>query len=774
MTELVDDAPSIDGFEVLGRLGGGGFATVWKCREHASGRVVAVKVPRPDMAKPEFLERFDEECMLLLRLGRHPNVVGVIARAVATLPDGRRVPALVMEHIANARTILEHADHRRLHLRGRLALVRAVCAGVAHLHRAGVVHLDLKPGNILVDDDGVPRVMDLGAARVLLSNDVRSAFFTPQYASPEQLRGTPEALDQSSDVYSLGKLLAVIAAGSECIAIDRNLSSEERVRRACEWESQRFAAALPEPDPELESIVARATARSPADRYESASQFGEALAHALTPWSVSIAELLRRTGRRTPRPIRAAAIIMLLAAIAWLGGQSLVDAALGLGVGPPIRASLPVLDAMSHVRVVKVTDDGLDLEQLARSHGAEGVTLANRATLRALHAVVLDRLSAAGAAAVVFDIAFPVNPDAESGTSALVEATRRATFERGCPVVVGGPWSTSIPEEMPGASPTPALIEAGASYGAMHVFPSPEFGWVVALVAQPVGASGGQRPRPSLAIAGVLASRSSHPRAPGALALRPDANVLEVLPADRDGMRIPLFRVAEAPLSGHQGREELLEGTSAGDLYALRVFDVPSREVLDAATLRVDAVLDMEPAALSDRVRGRIVLVSANFVGDALTSLADPSLDPSARAELQSHGDLFELADGALGPKAWIHATLIESVLSGQPASIGTARFRGWLAGAALLGVLLGRPAHVPRWIRRLNASSTGLTRRVLLRAMGILAGGAVVVVLLGAFGQHLPWRLPYVPVTLFVTFALGAMIAIEYRLIRQVWRNGR
>ncbi|HMP38042.1 MAG TPA: protein kinase [Phycisphaerales bacterium] len=798
MRDISDDAPLIEGFEVLSRLGGGGFASVWRCREHASGRVVAIKVPLRETATPPFLERFDEECTLLLRLRGHPNVIAVIARTTATLPDGLRVPALVMEHVANGRALLDHAEHRQLDRAGKLRLFEAACAGVAHLHRAGVAHLDLKPGNILVDDLGAPRVMDLGAAKVMLANDVRSAFFTPQYASPEQLRGTPEALDQSSDVYSLGKILAALMAGPDCIAIPRDLPQEERLRTACAWSADRFAAALPRPDPAIEAIVRRCTAPSPADRYHDASEVRDAVAEAGAPWVGSVVGDLLRTGRRIPTPLRAVVVAAALALAAALLTPELIGRLVLGGAGVRIKAAIPALDEISHVRIVVVTDDArvvnaeaapVDLAGLGAAFGVEGVDASRPRSIRALHALLVDRCAEAGAAAIVFDIAFPPVPPEDpsaSATAALAESVRGAAVDHGCPVIVGVQGAHARHEGQLAA----ALAEAGAATGFMNVLFSREYGWVVPLVTQPAL----QRPRASLAAAAVAALRSADPgvrngwvpSSQASFELDEAALLLAILPPDRPGLRVALLGVGRAPLTGRGHRQESIPGVEDGDRMALRAVAMAPRARLESATLTIDELLGLDLSELGSAVRGRLVLVSANYVGERLEALLAGTLDAAGREKLLADADLMFLEDGRVAPKAWIHASLIEGILSGQPATIETQQFQLWIFGAALLGALLGRPLGVAPRTRGWAEAGAGVpvggaadpqrgsVGRALARSGIVLVLSAGVGVLLVAIVAWLDVPLPHFWLSLFVAASLGALLAIEYRLLRPLWRSER
>src|SRR5262249_35315017 len=115
----------------------------------------------------------------------------------------------------------DHADRKSLGVRDRLALVARICDAVNHAHQKGVIHRDLKPGNILVDDSGQPKILDFGVARATdsdvqqtpLRTDVGQLIGTVPYMSPEQVAGDPSELDTRSDVYALGVIAYQLLAG---------------------------------------------------------------------------------------------------------------------------------------------------------------------------------------------------------------------------------------------------------------------------------------------------------------------------------------------------------------------------------------------------------------------------------------------------------------------------------------------------------------------------------------------------------------------------------
>lgn len=221
-------------YRVLGLIGAGGMGAVY-LGERDDGQFrqrAAIKVIKRGMDTDEIVRRFRAERQTLATLN-HPNICRLLDGGVTE--DGR--PYLVMEHIEGTR-IDEYCDRERLDVRRRLELFRAVCAGVQYAHQNLVIHRDLKPGNILVSPDGAPKLLDFGIAKVLGSTFGDSAtktrpptaplhFLTPEYASPEQLRG--ETVTTASDVYSLGVVLYELLTGRRPYRPTRGSTAREMV-----------------------------------------------------------------------------------------------------------------------------------------------------------------------------------------------------------------------------------------------------------------------------------------------------------------------------------------------------------------------------------------------------------------------------------------------------------------------------------------------------------------------------------------------------------------
>lgn len=285
------------GSYAIGRvLGVGGMGTV-----HLGERVdggtptrAAIKFLHPDLRSADILRRFERERELLGRLD-HPH----IARLLGGGSTQGGQPYLMMEYVQGEPIDL-HCDTCRLDLNARLALVRQVASAVDHAHRAGIVHRDIKPGNVLVGEDGMVKLLDFGIAKLLADeapgDETRTGFrrLTPRYASPEQVRG--EGVTPATDVYALGVLLYELVTGASPYDPADEIANAvlfaqpappSRRARSASLHAARARATSGATDlatrlrGDLDRVVMQALAKSPSDRYATASELADDLARLL-------------------------------------------------------------------------------------------------------------------------------------------------------------------------------------------------------------------------------------------------------------------------------------------------------------------------------------------------------------------------------------------------------------------------------------------------------------------------------------------------------------
>ena len=259
-------------YQVGELLGYGGMAEVHRGRDLRLGRDVAIKMLRTDLARDDtFQLRFRREAQNAASLN-HPAIVSVYDTGEERGASGETLPYIVMEFV-NGRTLKEVlANESRLLPRRALDITAEICAAIEFSHRHGIIHRDIKPGNVMLTQTGQVKVMDFGIARALASGastmtQTSAVIGTAQYLSPEQARG--ESVDARSDVYATGCVLYELLVGQPPFVGDSPVSvAYQHVRE----DAKPPSLSNRDVSPPVDAIVLKALAKNPLNRYQSAGE----------------------------------------------------------------------------------------------------------------------------------------------------------------------------------------------------------------------------------------------------------------------------------------------------------------------------------------------------------------------------------------------------------------------------------------------------------------------------------------------------------------------
>lgn len=371
-------------YEILQPISRGGMAVVYKARDSGSGRVVALKALSPQVAEQSsFLQRFRREARVVQSL-RHPHIV-----PVEDFGEVGGYAYLVMPYL-HAGTLAERLTRGPLTpMQGGL-LMEQVSSALQYAHDQGVVHRDVKPSNILLDEQGNALVADFGLAQIddaSVSLTGSALLGTPAYVSPEQGRGDP--VDARSDQYSLGIMLYQLTTGRLPYEAETAMAVILKQVNEAMPRPRSVDAHIPEP---VERVILKATAKDPTERFESVAAmnavFQAALAHALSPRAhpapiiplpPSVTPGVPSDKRKATRPWLIAAALVLL-----VGCPVATAAAVSLRQNPAggvAEAAAPQLTAMqatiSHLSTLIASDR-------ASSLSASDIGTAAAATLTAM------------------------------------------------------------------------------------------------------------------------------------------------------------------------------------------------------------------------------------------------------------------------------------------------------------------------------------------------------------------------------------------------------
>ena len=261
---------TIGRFQIQAVLGRGGMGEVYKAFDPTLQRIVAVKTIRPDIDRPEYLERMMREAQACARLS-HPNIVTVFEAGQAD-----HVVYIAMEFL-QGENLAETLDNKALTFEEKVRILIKVLEALHHAHAQDVVHRDIKPSNIHILPDGSIKLMDFGLARVLTADTLTASgnvLGTPHYASPEQLKG--DMIDRRTDIYSVGVMAYEMLAGRRPFEPD-NESISSVIIKVINEPAKPMDTNVSRLLPEIESIVSKSIAKKPVDRYQTADDMRRAL-----------------------------------------------------------------------------------------------------------------------------------------------------------------------------------------------------------------------------------------------------------------------------------------------------------------------------------------------------------------------------------------------------------------------------------------------------------------------------------------------------------------
>jgi serine/threonine-protein kinase len=264
---------TLGGYRLTGRLGQGGMATVYKAYEPALDRYVAVKVlPQFFARDPIFVQRFRREAKAVAQLN-HPNIVPIYS-----FGEAGGITYIAMQFVVG--DTLKHERGQQFNFADALRLLLPITRALAYAHQRGIVHRDIKPSNVLIAEGNWPLLADFGLAQMAEGSEKLTAsgvgMGTPSYMSPEQGQG--EKVDHRTDIYSLGIMLYELVTGDVPFRADTPMAVVIKHISAPMPPPRQVNPNIPD---DLEALILKATAKSPADRFQSADEMALAMERVL-------------------------------------------------------------------------------------------------------------------------------------------------------------------------------------------------------------------------------------------------------------------------------------------------------------------------------------------------------------------------------------------------------------------------------------------------------------------------------------------------------------
>jgi tetratricopeptide (TPR) repeat protein/predicted Ser/Thr protein kinase len=285
-------------YELLGELGRGAMGVVYRARQPDLNRFVALKTINPQLIDAEMSQRFVREGQAAAKLGKHPNIVQVYDAGVIG-----ETPFIAMELVEGTSLDVHVKRDGPIPVGKMLEVARKVALALDHAHRRGIIHRDMKPGNVVIDRDGEPQLLDFGLAKDVTSQSMLSTdgsiIGTPAYMPPEQAQPGSAPVDRRSDVYSLGALMHHALSGEPPFSGDSMVATIVKVLTQDPPPLSRLAG-VPR---DVEAIIDKAMEKQQKRRYQTALELADDLSRVIAgdPPRARPLNAVGRTWRRVRR-----------------------------------------------------------------------------------------------------------------------------------------------------------------------------------------------------------------------------------------------------------------------------------------------------------------------------------------------------------------------------------------------------------------------------------------------------------------------------------------